>query len=79
MSNQPFDAEHYVREHHAAVRRLTDAYGYNPAEEHDSCGVGLIVALDGKPTFNTDSPASTATGRAPSKRAESIIAPEFRI
>src|SRR5436305_12308023 len=22
---------------------------YDPAEEHDACGVGLVVALDGKP------------------------------
>ena len=32
----------------AAPRSLTDAYGYNPAQEIDSCGVGLVVALDGK-------------------------------
>src|SRR5665213_1271402 len=25
-------------------------YGlYNPADEHDACGVGLIAAIDGKP------------------------------
>ena len=31
-----------------APRTLTAAYGYNPAQEIDSCGVGLVVALDGK-------------------------------
>src|SRR5690242_7550517 len=29
---------------HLAARGL-----YDPAEEHDACGVGLIAALDGKP------------------------------
>jgi glutamate synthase (NADPH/NADH) large chain len=29
--------------------RLTDAHAYDPASEHDACGVGLICAIDGKP------------------------------
>src|SRR5947207_7702695 len=41
-------AEEFVRQYLAGTERLTAAYGYNPAEEKDSCGVGLIVALDGK-------------------------------
>ena len=28
---------------------LIDAQAYNPEDEHDACGVGLVVALDGKP------------------------------
>ena len=29
--------------------RLADAHAYDPADEKDSCGVGLIVAIDGQP------------------------------
>src|SRR5260370_14850045 len=43
-----FNPEQYLRAHRAGVARLTTAYGYNPAQEIDSCGVGLVVALDGK-------------------------------
>ena len=43
-----FDAAQYIRDHRTGVARLTAAYGYNPAQEMDSCGVGLVVALDGK-------------------------------
>ncbi|MBS0521371.1 MAG: hypothetical protein JSR90_21920, partial [Proteobacteria bacterium] len=43
-----FDAKQFVRDYQDGVARLTDAYGYNPAQELDSCGVGLVVALDGK-------------------------------
>ena len=43
MSTQPFDAEQYLRDHHDEVAALTEAYGYNPAQEIDSCGVGLVV------------------------------------
>src|SRR5882672_184718 len=43
-----FNAEQYIRGHHDGVAKLTAAYGYNPAQEIDSCGVGLVVALDGK-------------------------------
>src|SRR5258708_16110380 len=43
-----FDAEQYIRDHHDGVAKLTAAYGYNPAQEMDSCGVGLVAALDGK-------------------------------
>src|SRR5436190_2523705 len=41
-------AEEFVRQYLAGTERLTAAYGYNPAQEMDSCGVGLVVALDGK-------------------------------
>src|SRR5258708_16952964 len=43
-----FDLEQYIGDHRAGVAKLTAAYGYNPAQEIDSCGVGLVVALDGK-------------------------------
>src|SRR6059058_1030395 len=41
-------AEEFVRHYLAGTAALTEAYGYNPAEGSDSCGVGLVVALDGK-------------------------------
>lgn len=48
MSARPFDAKQFVRDYRSETATLTDAYGYNPAQELDSCGVGLVVALDGK-------------------------------
>ena len=30
-------------------QRLIDAHAYNPADEHDACGVGLVVQMDGQP------------------------------
>src|SRR5260370_4721133 len=41
-------AQDFVRQYLAGTAKLTAAYGYNPAQEMDSCGVGLVVALDGK-------------------------------
>src|SRR5579883_197569 len=41
-------AQEFVRQYLDGTQRLTAAYGYNPAEGSDSCGVGLVVALDGK-------------------------------
>ena len=48
MSARPFDAAQFVRDYQTGTAALTEAYGYNPAQEIDSCGVGLVVALDGK-------------------------------
>ncbi len=31
-------------------QHLIDGHAYNPADEHDACGVGLVVQMDGKPT-----------------------------
>src|ERR1700757_1052956 len=41
-------AQEFVRHYLEGTEKLTAAYGYNPAEGSDSCGVGLVVALDGK-------------------------------
>ena len=30
-------------------QRLIDAHAYNPQDEHHACGVGMVVALDGRP------------------------------
>jgi glutamate synthase (NADPH) large chain len=39
------DTERYIEQR----ERLMAAHAYDPRDEHDACGVGLIVALDGKP------------------------------
>ena len=41
-----FDAQQFIRDYKSGTAQLTNAYGYNPAQEMDSCGVGLVVALD---------------------------------
>src|SRR5579871_2251708 len=45
---EAMSAQEFVRHYLDGTQRLTEAYGYNPAEGSDSCGVGLVVALDGK-------------------------------
>ncbi len=40
-----FDPDAYL----ATRQRLIDAGAYDPASEHDACGVGLIAAIDGQP------------------------------
>jgi glutamate synthase (NADPH/NADH) large chain len=42
---QRFDAERYRQE----ARRLAREGLYDPAEEHDACGVGFVATLDGQP------------------------------
>jgi glutamate synthase (NADPH/NADH) large chain len=42
--------EKFVADWRANAEKLTAAHAYNPADEHDSCGVGLIAAIDGKPS-----------------------------
>ncbi|MBV8186058.1 MAG: hypothetical protein JOY64_15035, partial [Alphaproteobacteria bacterium] len=44
----PFNPEQFVRDYQSGTARLTAAYGYDPSREQDSCGVGLVVALDGR-------------------------------
>ena len=39
----------FVAAWRANARRLRDAGLYDPADEHDSCGVGFVAAVDGKP------------------------------
>ena len=39
----------FVRKYEDNRQRLIDAGAYDPAHEHDACGVGLVAALDGKP------------------------------
>ncbi|HEV7370033.1 glutamate synthase large subunit [Arenibaculum sp.] len=49
MDQNITNPEAYVSAHRDAVERLTEAHGWNPAEEHDACGVGFIATLDGRP------------------------------
>jgi glutamate synthase (NADPH/NADH) large chain len=39
----------YVKQYEQNRQRLVDAHAYNPLDEHDACGVGLVASLDGKP------------------------------
>ncbi len=39
------ETENYLRNR----QRLIDANAYDPADEHDACGVGLVAALDAQP------------------------------
>ncbi|MFN8760021.1 MAG: glutamate synthase large subunit [Tagaea sp.] len=39
----------FAREFEANRAKLIAGNAYDPADEHDNCGVGLIVAIDGKP------------------------------
>ncbi|EWY38048.1 glutamate synthase [Skermanella stibiiresistens SB22] len=41
--------EQFVAEYRANVETLTATHAYDPADEHDACGVGMIATLDGKP------------------------------
>ena len=38
-----------VAQYYADARKLQAAHAYDPAEEHDACGVGFVAAIDGKP------------------------------
>ncbi|MBI1207902.1 MAG: glutamate synthase large subunit [Azospirillum sp.] len=49
MTEITTQGERFVAEYRANAEQLTAAHAYDPAEEHDACGVGLIVAIDGKP------------------------------
>ncbi len=41
--------ERFIAAWRANAERLHDAGLYDPADEHDSCGVGFVAAIDGKP------------------------------
>lgn len=43
------DGETFVSKYRSNVAKLTAAHAYDPAQEHASCGVGMVVAVDGKP------------------------------
>ncbi len=39
-----------IKTYLAERQRLIDAHAYDPAHEKDACGVGLVAAMDGKPS-----------------------------
>ncbi|HWK44804.1 MAG TPA: glutamate synthase large subunit [Stellaceae bacterium] len=41
--------ERFAAEWRDNARRLTEGGLYDPADEHDACGVGLVASIDGKP------------------------------
>ena len=49
MSEIRESGEAFRRAYEANAKRLTEAHAYDPADEHDACGVGLVAAIDGKP------------------------------
>ena len=50
-------------EHHPIRRRPTAAVGlYDPAFEHDSCGVAFVARLNGIPSHETIERAMVALG-----------------
>ena len=49
MTGTVNQGERFVAEYRANVERLTTAHAYDPADEHDACGVGFIAAIDGQP------------------------------
>ncbi|WP_119679435.1 glutamate synthase large subunit [Indioceanicola profundi] len=49
-ANPPvLDGEAFIRDWKANAAKLEAEHAYNPADEVDSCGVGFVAALDGKP------------------------------
>ena len=42
-------SESFAAAYRANAARLAATGLYDPAEEHDACGVGFVAALDGKP------------------------------
>ncbi|MCH8835481.1 MAG: hypothetical protein IH925_06000, partial [Proteobacteria bacterium] len=43
------DGKRFIREWRANARHLAETGLYDPADEHDACGVGFVAAIDGKP------------------------------
>ena len=56
-------SDDFVRAYREGTARLIAAYGYNPAREQDSCGVGLIAALDGKTAARSSTSRRACTWR----------------
>ncbi len=45
----PDAGETFVAEYEANRARLVAGHAYDPADEHDACGVGFVAAIDGAP------------------------------
>jgi glutamate synthase (NADPH/NADH) large chain len=49
MTDTIDDGMRFAREYSANAAKLIAGNAYDPADEHDACGVGLVAAIDGKP------------------------------
>jgi glutamate synthase (NADPH/NADH) large chain len=49
MSDSLETGDQFRRNYQANARHLQAVGLYDPADEHDACGVGLVAAIDGKP------------------------------
>ena len=49
MSKDKLSTDSTVQRYMKARAHLQENHAYDPAQEHDACGVGLIAAIDGKP------------------------------
>ncbi|MEO1090005.1 MAG: glutamate synthase large subunit [Pseudomonadota bacterium] len=49
MTIEPTDGETWARAYRAKAERLATEGLYDPADERDACGVGLVAAIDGTP------------------------------
>ncbi len=49
MTTEMNQGEQFAADFVRNAADLTTAHAYNPADEHDACGVGFIAAIDGKP------------------------------
>src|SRR5215510_10009964 len=47
--DRSLDGDRFVTEWRAGARHLAASGLYDPADEHEACGVGLVAALDGRP------------------------------
>ncbi|WP_420563543.1 glutamate synthase large subunit [Thalassobaculum sp.] len=49
LTGETLNGETFVRAWRENAARLQEAHAYDPAHEHESCGVGFVAAIDGKP------------------------------
>ena len=49
MSEQNLSGKEFVAAWRDTAAKLEANHAYDPAHEHDACGVGLVAAIDGKP------------------------------
>ncbi len=47
MNNDILSGKAWLRDYETKRNRLIEAHAYDPADEKDSCGVGLVVQIDG--------------------------------
>ena len=61
-------------EREAAKRAWLAEHGmYSEADEHSSCGVGLVVLLDGQPRRQVDGDLERRSGHRPARRERAVL------